>query len=205
MTLRPRLVASTAVVFASMALMFLVPREYFLTAAYFSTVCMLLAAIALGGYARLFSPRAWTVALGLASAVGLYAVFFGGNLLIQQLHPLGIGTSSESSIYALISSQGTPIYIQLGLLVSDTLGYESFFRGVLQKRLRDRLGAASPFAVAAVDAGLHVLTLNPLWVVTTFIVDSFWGLTYHYSRDLSSSMLSHFVWDAAIFLIFPIR
>jgi membrane protease YdiL (CAAX protease family) len=71
--------------------------------------------------------------------------------------------------------------------------------------MRERLGVGSPFAVAAADACIHLLTLNPLWVVTTFIVDSIWGLTYHFTRDLSSSMTSHFVWDAAIFILFPIR
>lgn len=204
MVAREALVASSVAVFLSMALMFLLPRELFLAAAYLSTVCMFAATTALGGYRRLFAPKVWTIALGLASAAGLYAVFLAGNLAVQQLHPLGIGASNESSVYSLIVAQGAPAYLQLGVLVSDSVGYESFFRGALQGRLSGTFGVASPFIVAAIDAGLHVLSFNPLWVAATFIVDSGWGLTYHLTGDLSSSMLSHFAWDAAIFILFPI-
>ena len=52
---------------------------------------------------------------------------------------------------------------------------------------------------------LHIITLNPLWVVTTFIADSVWGLTYYYSKDLTSSVTSHFVWDLVIFILLPIH
>jgi membrane protease YdiL (CAAX protease family) len=200
-----KLLASGAIVVASMAAMFTLPSKFFLPAAYVSTACMFLGAVSVGGYRSLFKPTMRTTTLGLVSAAVLYLIFLGGNLMIQQLHPLGIGGSSENSIYGLIASPGTPIYVQVGVLLFDSVGYESFFRGVLQKRMRARLGVGSPFAVAAADACIHLLTLNPLWVVTTFIVDSIWGLTYHFTRDLSSSMTSHFVWDAAIFLLFPIR
>ena len=59
--------------------------------------------------------------------------------------------------------------------------------------------------VALIDALLHVITLNPLWVVTTFIADTVWGLTYYYSKDLTSSGTSHFVWDIIIFIVLPIK
>lgn len=205
MSSRTRLAAASLIVVASMALMFTVPPRLFTAAALISTGCMLLASLALGGYWRLFSPRARSVAVGLLSAGLLYGVFLAGNAFILQVHPLGLGSSSEASIYSLITSPSNPIYLQVGVLLFDALGYESFFRGVLQGRLQNRTGAAAPFAVAAIDASIHLLTFNPLWVVTTFIVDSVWGLTFFYTRDLSSSMTSHFVWDIAIFLLLPIR
>ncbi|MDV3277339.1 MAG: CPBP family glutamic-type intramembrane protease [Nitrososphaerales archaeon] len=200
-----RFATASVFVFASMAAMFILPSSYFLPAAFVSTTCMILGAFASGGFSSLFAPRVKTIALGLGTAALLYAIFFAGNLGIQQLHPLGIGSSSEGSIYALIASPGNPLPLQVGVLLFDTLGYESFFRGTLQRRLQTRVGVLSPFAVAAIDSGVHLLTLNPLWVVTTFIADSVWGLTYSYARDLSSSMTSHFVWDIAIFILFPIR
>ncbi len=197
------------VVAASMVVMFTVPSHDFLAAAYGSTACMAVAGYILSGrasgYSRLFRPRPWTIVLGLSSAVLLYLVFYAGNLGIAAIHPFGISASNEGSIYSLISSPGNPAYLQVGVLAFDSVGYESFFRGVLQTRLQHGTGLASVFIVALVDASLHVFTLNPLWMVTTFIADSVWGLTYFYSKDMSSNTTSHFVWDLVIFLVLPIR
>lgn len=189
----------------SMVLLFTVPSGYFVAATFASTACMIGASLAAGGYRKLFTPRLKTLAIGLVSAVLLYLVFFAGNLGISSAHPFGINPSAENSIYSLIASPANPLYVQAGVLLFDSVGYESFFRGVLQTKAQPRLGRAAPFAVAAVDAALHVLTLNPLWVVTTFIADTVWGLTYYYANDLSSSMTSHIIWDVLIFIVYPVR
>lgn len=199
-----KLTLALAVVLASMAALFLLPSSRFVAATFASMTCMILATYLVTSYSGLFRPRPATVAIGLVSAVALYLVFYLGNLGIQALHPLGLSASSEGSIYSLIASPANPLYLQVSVLAFDAVGYESFFRGVLQGRLEPRFGTASPFLVALLDASIHLLTLNPLWVVTTFIADSCWGVTYYYSKDLSSSMLSHFVWDLAIFVVFPV-
>ena len=188
-----------------MAALFLLPPGYFIVATFASMACMILVTYALTRYSKMFRPTASTIGLGLISAVLLYLVFYAGNLGIQALHPLGLGSASENSIYSLIASPSNPLYLQVGVLAFDALGYESFFRGVAQARLAPRLGIGSPFAVALLDAGIHLLTLNPLWVVTTFIADSCWGLTYHYSKDMTANTLSHFIWDLLIFVLAPIR
>lgn len=189
----------------SMALLFTLPSGYFVVATFASTACMIGASLAAGEYSKRFAPRAKTLALGLVSAVLLYLVFFAGNMGINSLHPFGINSSAENSIYSLIASPANPLYVQAGVLLFDSVGYESFFRGVLQTRAQPRLGRAAPFAVAAADSALHLLTLNPLWVVTTFIADTVWGLTYYHAKDLSANMTSHFVWDVLIFILWPIR
>ncbi len=128
------------VVAASMVVMFTVPSHDFLAAAYGSTACMAVAGYILSGrasgYSRLFRPRPWTIVLGLSSAVLLYLVFYAGNLGIAAIHPFGISASNEGSIYSLISSPGNPAYLQVGVLAFDSVGYESFFRGVLQRERR---------------------------------------------------------------------
>jgi len=90
------------------------------------------------------------------------------------------------------------------VLVFDAVGYEAYFRGALQGRLAGRLGVGSAFAVALFDAALHLATMNPLWVGTTFVADSVWGITWYYGGGVRSSMASHFLWDLAIFVIRPI-
>lgn len=192
------------VVVASMAILFSVPQEYFVVATFLSTSCMVAAAVASGGL-RLGRPKYSSVMFGLASAAVLYGIFYAGGWLVANLHPFGITTASETSIYSLISSPSNPIYLQAGVLLFDSAGYESFFRGVLQERLTPRLGVGAAPAVALLDAGIHVLTMNPLWVAGTFITDTVWGLTYHYGRGTQASFTSHLVWDLAIFVVWPIK
>jgi membrane protease YdiL (CAAX protease family) len=201
----PLLVGGLLVVAASLAVLFIVPQAYFIAATYAATTCMIVVTYLLTRYRGLFRPGAATVAFGLVTAVALYLIFYLGNLGVNALHPFGMSTSNENSIYSLIASPSNPLYSQVAVLGFDAVGYESFFRGVLQTRLEPRMGIGSVFLVALIDALLHVITLNPLWVVTTFIADSVWGLTYYYSKDLTSSMTSHFVWDLVIFVLLPIK
>ncbi len=163
-------------------------------------------AIWLTALRNLFNPRVWTLAIGVLSAFLLYGVFYGGNVLIEKLKPFGIQQTSESTIYSLISSH--PIELQIVILALDAVGFELYFRGTLQKRLALSLknkAILGVFLAAFIDSAIHLISLNLLWVITTFVADSVWGLTYFYTKDLSSSIASHFIWDVAIFVIAPIK
>ena len=186
-----------------MLFLFTVPPSYFVEATFVSTSCMVVAAYA---QKALMSrrPSITSVVLGLASAVLLYSIFYGGSWLVTTYHPLGITSASETPIYSLISSPANPVYLQVAVLLFDSAGYESFFRGVLQRGLQPRFGIMAAPAVASLDAVLHVATLNPLWVAATFVTDLLWGVTYYYGGT-QSSFASHFVWDIAIFILRPIR
>ncbi|MDA4125369.1 MAG: CPBP family glutamic-type intramembrane protease [Thaumarchaeota archaeon] len=198
-----RLAAGSAVVVVSMVALFALPREYFVVMTFVSTTCMLAAALALG----LRAPaqlRYAAVAVGLASAALLYLVFLLGGVAVDTLNPFGMTSASETSIYSLIASPSNPLYLQVGLLLFDSAGFESFFRGVVQERLQKRMGVGAAPVVALLDASIHVVTLNPLWVGATFATDLVWGVTYFYGRGLQASFASHFIWDLAIFIVRPI-
>jgi len=186
-----------------MLFLFTVPSSYFVVATFASTSCMIGAAYAQRALTAR-EPRLRSVVLGLATASLLYCIFYGGAWLVSTYHPFGITSTSEASIYSLISSPANPVYLQAAVLLFDSAGYESFFRGVLQRRLRPRFGVMAAPAVASLDAVLHVATLNPLWVGATFVTDLLWGVTYHYGGT-QSSFTSHLVWDVAIFILRPIR
>ena len=191
-------------VFASMILLFTVPKDYFAAATFLSTGCMIAAAFAIGGIKTGTRLRYASLALGLVSAAVLYLVFYLGGAAVDSLHPFGITSTSESSIYSLIASPSNPLFVQVALLLFDSAGYEAFFRGVLQSRLQAKIGIAAAPAVALLDAGLHVFTLNPIWVGGTFITDVVWGLTFYYGKGTQASFTSHFVWDLAIFIVRPV-
>ena len=198
------LAVGLAVVIASMVLLFTVPPGYFVAATFLSTSCMLAGAYA-DGALRPKRPTPRAVVLGLVSAVLLYCIFYVGAWAVSAFHPFGITSASETSIYSLISAPGNPLALQVAVLFFDSAGYEAFFRGVLQRKLTNRVGVFAAPLVALLDAGLHVVTLNPLWVGATFITDLVWGLTFHYGKGTQSSFASHFVWDIAIFIVRPVR
>jgi membrane protease YdiL (CAAX protease family) len=192
-----------AVVVGSMLVLFSVPRNYFVAATFVSTGCMIGASL-LVGLPR-SRPKLLVVALaaGLLSASLLYLVFVGGALALKTLIP-GYSAGSETSIYSLVASPSNPLSLQVGVLLFDATGYESFFRGVLQKQLQPKMGVAAALTIALFDAVIHIATFNPLWVATTFIADLVWGLTYHFGRGFQASFTSHLVWDLAIFVIRPV-
>ena len=200
----PRLIPGLALVVASMVVLFVVPPGYFAAATIFSTSCMMVAARYAGGLRLSQRVRPTSVGVGMATGALLYLVYFAGGAAIDAFHPLGVTSASESAIYALIASPSNPIYLQAAVLLFDSAGYESFFRGVLQARLQPRFGAYSAPAVALVDAAVHVFTLNPVWVGGTFVSDLFWGLAYHYGKGTQASFTSHILWDLAIFIIRPV-
>jgi membrane protease YdiL (CAAX protease family) len=193
----------------SMLILFLRPAStYFLIGVFVATPLMMLVTFWLTKYEGLFRPTPRSLATGLISAALLYMIFYGGNYFISTFHPLGIQASSEASIYSTIGTH--PLYLQILILLFDGFGFESYFRGTLQnffsRKLtnpRSKLGAV--FLAALCDSLIHVVSLNPLWVVTTFLADSVWGLTYRFTKDLSSSISSHIIWDIAIFIVAPIK
>jgi membrane protease YdiL (CAAX protease family) len=186
-----------------MAVLFSVPAGYFVVATFMSTTCMIVAAFALGAVRRPLGRVPVSLALGVASAAILYLVFYAGGTAVDALHPFGMTSASENSIYSLVASASNPLWLQVLVLLFDSAGYEAFFRGVLQEKLQGRLGLGAAPAVALIDAGVHVITLNPIWVAGTFVTDLAWGVTY-YRGSLSSSFTSHFLWDLAIFVIRPV-
>ena len=200
-----RLWVAFAAVASAMVFWLSLPSEYFIAATFATTVLMVAAAYATTGFKGLLRPTARTLAAGVASALLLYAVFYAGNAAVQSIHPLGISGASESAIYSLIASPSNADPLQVGVLLFDAVGYESFFRGALQGGMTPKLGAGAPVVAALADAAIHAVTLNPLWVVTTFIVDLGWGLTYFYTKDLTASGVSHLTWDLMIFILLPIR
>jgi membrane protease YdiL (CAAX protease family) len=165
---------------------------------------MLAVSFGLGGLRLPRELRVRSVALGLGSAVLLYLIFVGGAAAVTMFHPFGITSASEASIYSLIASPSNPTPVQVAVLLFDAAGYEAFFRGVLQQKLGMRIGVGSAPLVALFDAGLHVITLNLLWVGATLITDLAWGLTFHYGKGKQASFTSHFVWDLAIFILRPV-
>src|SRR5438874_13706150 len=138
-----------------------------------------------------FGPA--TVALGLASAAGLYAVFRVGDGLARQIMPRGkeeIGT-----IYALRSLRPKEeLAARLGLVIGPA--EELFWRGFVQRR-------AGYLAATALYGGAHLVTENVALIGAATIAGAHRGLLRAGGRPLGALVVSHVVWDIWIFLVAP--
>jgi uncharacterized protein len=197
-------VAAFIAVSFTMVEMFTIPRNYFVLGSIVSTTVMICAAYMMSATgADAFETGYWRVALGITFALVLYAIFFLGNYAIKNFNFGVMHASNESDIYGLFSGIPTPVLVLV--LALDSVGFESYFRGNLQRLLTPRLGIGSVFAVAALDAVIHVSTLNPLFPVTVIFSDTVWGFNYYLTKDLYSNYASHFLWDLMIFVLLPIH
>lgn len=191
------------VVALSMVEMFTIPRSYFILGSIASTVTMICVTVLLHRVDKPANFSGRRLAIGVVTAIVLYFVFFLGNALIKNYSPLGMQPANETSIYGLFSS--SPVLLLVAIFVLDALGFESYFRGNLQRLFCSRLRWWAVFLPAVIDALIHFSSLNPLFPATTFVADCFWGLNYYYTKDIYSNYASHFVWDLLIFLVFPIH
>ena len=69
-----------------------------------------------------------------------------------------------------------------------------------------RLGPAGGFLLATtVYAGVHVFSGNLILILAALVAGAFWGLLYLWKRDLLIQIVSHSIWSAFIFAVFPIH
>lgn len=83
---------------------------------------------------------------------------------------------------------------------------EIFWRGYVQRTFSAKWGPVSGFiAATAVYSLVHVGSCNFMLVMAALVAGGFWGLAYRFRPDrLGALVVSHAVWDAAVFVWFPI-
>lgn len=145
---------------------------------------------------------AQSVAIGVASAVLLYAVFYLGNALAPLILPGAAG--QVGGIYALgEGSSRVAVFFLLLLLTGPA--EEIFWRGFLQRRLMDRFGAWPGLILAVlIYGGVHAFSGNLMLILAAFVAGAWWGLQYLWRRDLAALIVSHSLWSAVIFAVAPV-
>ena len=144
-----------------------------------------------------------SVVIGMISAAVLYGIFYLGNAWAPYFVP---GASSQvGGIYEL--GTGTSRFLIFLLLCFITgPGEEIFWRGFLQENLMKRFGNAGGFALGTlVYAGVHIFSMNFVLIMAALVAGAFWGALYLWKRDLGMVIVSHSLWSAFIFAVFPIH
>ena len=141
------------------------------------------------------------VALGLASAAILYFIFWIGKAVSEVILPFSGG--QIGGIYD--KGAGTPMWV-IALLLFFVTGpsEELYWRGYLQKNLMMRYGQWQGWLLAtAIYAAVHIWSFNFMLIGAAAVAGAFWGAMYWRLKNLTPVIISHSVWSAVIFAVFP--
>jgi len=142
-------------------------------------------------------------ALGVLAAALLYGIFYLGFVLSPFVVPDAVRQVGD--IYDRGAGTSTTVVALLLLFVTGP-GEEVFWRGFLQENLMARYGGGTGFVMTTLLYGaVHVFSLNFMLVMAAFVAGAFWGGLYLWRRNLVPVIVSHSLWSACIFAVFPIR
>lgn len=143
------------------------------------------------------------IVLGVAIAAALWGVFWVGEKVAVWMFPFADG--QIGSIYSMKEGTNTLLIGALLLLVIGP-AEEIFWRGYVQQTLSDKWGGTVAFiATTAIYTLVHLWSFNFMLLVAAAVVGGIWGLIYRFwPKGLGALIVSHAVWDVAVFVLFPI-
>lgn len=142
------------------------------------------------------------IALGLGSALLLWGIFYIGNAVSNWMfdfaHP------QINNIYAMKDGHDK-LFVGLALLFWIGPAEEFFWRGYIQRTMEDKQGKWKAFIITTlIYAFVHIWAFNFMLFMAALICGAFWGFVYMKNRNLLTVLVSHAIWDVAIFILFPI-
>ena len=158
-----------------------------------------------------FSPGWWkhlrwsvsNILLGFAIAIALWCVFWVGDKASQWL--FDFARPQVNLIYGMKAGE-SPWLISALLLFLIGPAEEIFWRGYVQRRLSLRYNPNVGFLLATACYTLvHVASLNFMLIMASMVCGIAWGGLYRlFPHRFPAIVLSHALWDAAVFVWFPI-
>lgn len=163
------------------------------------------------GLATLFATPWWrklqltreNLVLGLVIALVLWGVFWVGDKASSWL--FDFAREQVDSIYG-IKGETSPWVLSLLLLLLIGPAEEIFWRGYVQDRLSAKWGPNLGFLLATAAYTLvHLPSGNFMLVMASLVCGLAWGGLYRVMpQRFAAILISHAVWDAAVFVWFPI-
>ena len=141
--------------------------------------------------------------LGIALAAALWGVFWTGDKVAAWL--FDFARPQVDMIYGL-KERTNPLFLTLLLLLVTGPAEEIFWRGYVQRTISHRWNPNAGFAITtAVYALVHAASCNFMLIMAALVAGIVWGGLYRlFPRRLPVLIVSHAVWDAAVFVWFPI-
>jgi len=141
------------------------------------------------------------VTIGLLSAVALYFIFYFGNFLSRWI--FSFADKGIENVYAFKGDASVKrIFFLMVLIIGP--GEELFWRGFLQRALSNRFGNLWGFLFAALlYSSVHVASGNIMLILAALLCGLFWGWLFIRFKSMVVNIISHTLWDIAVFIFFP--
>lgn len=159
----------------------------------------------------LFRPHWWrglswtpaNILLGVALAAVLWGIFWTGDKVSSWL--FNFARPQVDAIYGI--KEGTSACL-LSFLLLFLIGpaEEIFWRGYVQHTFSIKWGRNTGFIVTSlIYALVHAPSCNFMLVMAAFVAGVVWGAVYRFFPErFPAVVISHAMWDAAVFVWFPI-
>lgn len=161
--------------------------------------------------ATIFAPGWWKrvkltptdVLLGIAIAAALWGVFWIGDKLSQLM--FNFARTQVDLIYGMKDGESMWLLTVLMLFLIGP-AEEIFWRGYIQQNLSQRWNPNIGFIVTtAIYALVHAGSLNFMLTMAAMVAGAAWGVLYRFFPNrFGAIIVSHAVWDVAVFIWFPI-
>lgn len=161
--------------------------------------------------ATIFAPGWWKrvrltptdILLGITIAAALWGVFWIGDKLSQLM--FNFARPQVDLIYGMKDGESVWLLTALMLFLIGP-AEEIFWRGYIQQNLSQRLNPNIGFIVTtAIYALVHAGSLNFMLTMAAMVAGAAWGLLYRFFPNrFGAIIVSHAVWDVAVFIWFPI-
>lgn len=153
-----------------------------------------------------WKPLKWTpsnVLSGIFIAVLLWGIFWVGDRVSSWL--FDFAGRQVNAIYGMKAGESPWLLTALMLLLIGP-AEEIYWRGYVQKTLSGRFGKNAGFISATLLYALvHAGSCNFMLVMAALVAGAVWGALYRFFPErFSAIIISHAVWDAAVFIWFPI-
>ena len=150
-----------------------------------------------------FRFRLSDVGWGVVIAVGLWLTFWTGDKLSTWL--FDFARPQVDAIYGMKEGESPWLLTALMILLIGP-AEEIFWRGYVQRTLSCRWSATSAWLTTAlVYALVHAGSCNFMLTMAALVAGGVWGTLYRYFPSrLGALIVSHALWDVAVFIWFPI-
>ncbi|WP_216647560.1 CPBP family intramembrane glutamic endopeptidase [Bacillus sp. THAF10] len=148
----------------------------------------------------LFTLSKSTFVIALLSGIGIYLFFLLTYLFIKQVpYPIIVYVTD---LYNLVGPKEWWHYVLLVFVIIP--GEELFWRGFIQKQLKELGPLRSVLIAAALYSLAHAWTGNPMLMAAAFTGGSAWGFLFLRTGSLSVVIISHLVFDLLLLVLVPL-
>jgi membrane protease YdiL (CAAX protease family) len=143
------------------------------------------------------------IIIGALLAAALWGIFWLGEYLSTAW--FDFARPQVDSIYGMKEGEN-PLMLTLLMLLIIGPAEEIFWRGCIQNRLSARWNPNIGFILTTLVYGLvHVSKFNFMLIMAAMVAGFVWGLAYRFFPEkIGAIIISHAIWDCAVFIWFPI-